>query len=245
MDIEQVGQHISKQFNQDLESIRQEVLLMGGLVEAQINLASQAFTEHDVSVAKQVIEQDEKVNEQEVKIDDYCTKILAKRQPAAGDLRLIISVLKTITDLERIGDESTKIARMAIDITENSTANIKGKLHYGALQHLAQHVKKMLTGALDAFARMDVDTALKVAKLDKQADEEYNAISRQLITHMMEDSRSISAVLDFMWAARALERIGDHANNICEYVVYMVQGQDVRHMSWDEMHRLAVQSDKG
>lgn len=239
MDNEVLGQHISQQFNADLENIREEVLAMGGLVEEQMGKALEAFTKHDANLAQQVIDNDDKVNRLEVKIDDDCTKILAKRQPAAGDLRLIITVLKTITDLERIGDEAEKIARLAKDIAGGKTNAIDGKLHYGAMLHLGEHVKKMLHDALDAFARMDVETALQVAKLDNQADDEYNAISRQLITYMMEEPRRISEVLDFMWSARALERIGDHANNICEYVVYMVQGQDVRHMSWDEMSRKA------
>ena len=238
MDTEQVGQHISKQFNADLENIREDVLAMGGLVEEQITLALEALTSDSADKAQEVIANDKKVNAHEIKIDDTCTKILAKRQPAAGDLRLIVTVIKTITDLERIGDEAEKIARMARDIAENKN-EFDSKLHYGALIHLGNHVKKMLHGALDAFARMDVDAALEVAKLDNQADDEYNAISRQLITYMMEEPRRISQVLDFMWSARALERIGDHANNICEYVVYLVQGQDVRHKSWDEMHRLA------
>ncbi len=239
MDNEVLGQHISQQFNADLENIREDVLAMGGLVEEQMSKALDAFTKHDSQLAQEVIDNDEKVNALEVKIDDDCTKILAKRQPAAGDLRLIITVLKTITDLERIGDEAEKIARLAKDIATGKTNPLDGKLHYGAMIHLGNHVKKMLHDALDAFARMDVDTAIEVAKLDNQADDEYDAISRQLITYMMEEPRRISEVLDFMWSARALERIGDHANNICEYVVYMVQGQDVRHMSWDEMSRKA------
>ncbi len=241
MDIEQVGQHISQQFNADLENIREEVLTMGGLVEEQMNKALDAFIEHNESAAEEVIGADEKVNELEIQIDDGCTKILAKRQPAAGDLRLIVTVLKTITDLERIGDEAEKIARLSKDVASKRTNPLDGKLQYGAMQHLGNHVKKMLHGALDAFARMDVDTALQVAKLDDQADDEYDSISRQLITYMMEEPRRISEVLDMMWAARALERIGDHANNICEYVVYLVQGQDVRHMSWDDMRRRAKQ----
>ncbi len=242
MDTEQLGQHISQQFNADLENIREDVLAMGGLVEEQISKALEAFTKHDSALAQEVIDNDDKVNDFEIKIDDHCTKILAKRQPAAGDLRLIITVLKTITDLERIGDESEKIARLAKAIANGKSNPLDGKLHYGAMIHLGNHVKKMLHDALDAFARMDVDTALEVAELDDQADDEYDAISRQLITYMMEEPRRISEVLDFMWSARALERIGDHASNICEYVVYMVQGEDVRHMNWDEVVRRTRQA---
>ncbi|MCW8858058.1 MAG: phosphate signaling complex protein PhoU [Kangiella sp.] len=239
MDNEHLGTHISKQFNADLENLREEVLAMGGIVEEQITLALDAFTNNDSSIADKVIANEKMVNAKEIKIDEACTKILAKRQPAAGDLRLIITILKTITDLERMGDEAEKIARMAKALANKEMATAHVKLHYGALLHLGNHVKQMLHDSLDAFARMDVDSAINVAKLDNQADEEYNAISRQLITYMMEEPRRISEVLDFLWSARALERIGDHANNICEYVVYLVQGEDVRHKSWDEMQRLA------
>lgn len=239
MDTEQVGQHISQQFNADLEQIRENVLAMGGLVEEQMNRALESFIDHNAEAAAEVIGRDEKVNEFEMEIDDQCTKILAKRQPAAGDLRLIVTVLKTITDLERIGDEAEKIARLGHTISEKRSTVLNGKLHYGALEHLGGHVRKMLRGALDAFARMDVKTAIKICKLDVKADKEYDAISRQLMTYMMEEPRSISEVLDMLWTARALERIGDHANNICEYVVYMVQGEDVRHLSWDEIKRRA------
>ena len=239
MDTENLGQHISKQFNQDLENIREEVLAMGGLVEEQLTKALEALNQHDVELAEEVIANDDKVNDFEINIDEACVKILAKRQPAASDLRLVSTVLKTITDLERVGDEAEKIARMAVDIAETKDASpLNGKLHYGALQHLGSLVKTMLHEALDSFARMDTESAVKVAKKDKKADEEYDAISRQLMTYMMEEPRSISQVLDFLWAARALERIGDHAHNICEYIVYLVQGQDVRHLTWDEIHRL-------
>lgn len=239
MDTENLGQHISKQFNQDLENIREEVLAMGGLVEEQLKKALEAFSQHDVALANEVIDNDERVNQFEMSIDEDCIKILAKRQPAASDLRLVSTVLKAITDLERVGDEAEKIARMAIDIAESkSKATVSGELPYSALQNLGNVVKTMLNEALDAFARMDTDAAIEVAKKDNKADDEYDAISRQLMTYMMEEPRSISKVLDFLWAARALERIGDHANNICEYIVYLVQGQDVRHLTWDEIHRL-------
>lgn len=239
MDTENLGQHISKQFNQDLENIREEVLAMGGLVEEQLKKALDAFSQHDVVLASEVIENDEHVNQFEISIDENCIKILAKRQPAASDLRLVSTVLKAITDLERVGDEAEKIARMAIEIAETKDKSpLNGKLPYSALQNLGNVVKTMLHDALDAFARMDTNAAIEVAKKDKNADDEYDAISRQLMTYMMEEPRSISKVLDFLWSARALERIGDHAHNICEYIVYLVQGQDVRHLTWDEVHRL-------
>lgn len=239
MDNEVLGQHISQQYNADLENIREDVLAMGGLVEEQMGRSLAAFIDHNPDLAVDVIGKDERINDLEVDIDDKCTKILAKRQPAAGDLRLIVTILKTITDLERVGDEAEKIARLARDLAEKRTGNFNGKLHYGALEHLGNLVKRMLHGALDAFARMDVKAAIKICKQDVKADKEYDAISRQLITYMMEEPRSISEVLDMLWTARALERIGDHANNICEYVIYMVQGEDVRHMSLDEIKRTA------
>lgn len=242
MDTEQVSQHISQQFNADLEEIRESVLAMGGLVEEQMSKAIESFIEHDAAMAEEVVGRDEGVNEFEMKIDEQSTKVLALRHPTAGDLRLVVTVLKTISDLERIGDEAEKIARLGQTISEKSTTVLNGKLHYGALEHLGNQVRKMLRGALDAFARMDVKAAIKVCKLDVKADKEYDAISRQLITYMMEDPRSISEVLDMLWVARALERIGDHANNISEYVVYMVQGEDVRHLSWDEIKRRAKKS---
>lgn len=239
MDTENLGQHISKQFNQDLENIREEVLAMGGLVEEQLKKALEAFSQHDIELANEVIDNDDRVNNFEMSIDEDCIKILAKRQPAASDLRLVSTVLKAITDLERVGDEAEKIARMAIEIAETKDKSpLNGKLPYSALQNLGNVVKTMLHEALDAFARMDADAAIEIAKKDKKADDEYDAISRQLMTYMMEEPRSISKVLDFLWSARALERIGDHAHNICEYIVYLVQGQDVRHLTWDEIHRL-------
>ena len=239
MDTENLGQHISKQFNQDLENIREEVLAMGGLVEEQLKKALESFSQHDVELANEVIANDDRVNNFEISIDEDCIKILAKRQPAASDLRLVSTVLKAITDLERVGDEAEKIARMAVEIAETKDQSpLNGKLPYSALQNLGNVVKTMLHEALDAFARMDADAAIEVAKKDKKADDEYDAISRQLMTYMMEEPRSISKVLDFLWSARALERIGDHAHNICEYIVYLVQGQDVRHLTWDEIHRL-------
>lgn len=244
MDTENLGQHISKQFNADLENIREEVLAMGGLVEEQLNKALEALNQHDTDLAKEVMKDDERVNDFEVNIDEACVKILAKRQPAASDLRMVSAVLKTITDLERVGDEAEKIARMAEEIADaKEKSPLNGKLHYGALQHLGSLVKNMLHDALDAFARMDTKAAVKVAKRDSKADEEYDAISRQLMTYMMEEPRSISQILDFLWAARALERIGDHASNICEYIVYLVQGRDVRHLSWDDIHRLVKKRD--
>lgn len=234
MDSSHVTQHISRQFNEELENVRQRVLAMGGLVEEQIGAAMDALVNFDTEGAEAVIRRDEDVDQFELDIDEQCTRILAKRQPAAGDLRLIVAVLKTITDLERIGDEAEKIARMSLHIAELSDPSRPVKQHYGALNHLGLHVKNMLHLTLDAFARMDVDAAIRTAKAERQSDDEYNAISRQILTYMLENPRNISPGLDVMWSARALERIGDHARNICEYVVYMVEGKDVRHTNIDK-----------
>lgn len=239
MDKSLFNQHISRQFNQDLENIRQRVLAMGGLVEEQIERSLEALEKLDPDLSAVVIEKDQYVNGFEVAIDEECTKILAKRQPAAGDLRLVVAIIKTITDLERVGDEAEKIARMAQHIAASMEGARPSKSQFGAVVHLGNHVKVMINEALDAFARMDVDVALKVAQKEAKADEEYNAITRQLITYMMEDPRSISSSLDVMWSARALERIGDHARNICEYVIYLVEGKDVRHISLEKMQELA------
>lgn len=234
MDSSHVTQHISRQFNEELENVRQRVLAMGGLVEEQIGAAMDALVNFDTEGAEAVIRRDEDVDQFELEIDEQCTRILAKRQPAAGDLRLIVAILKTITDLERIGDEAEKIARMSLHIAELSDPSRPVKQHYGALNHLGLHVKNMLHLTLDAFARMDVDAAIRTAKAERQSDDEYNAISRQILTYMLENPRNISPGLDVMWSARALERIGDHARNICEYVVYMVEGKDVRHTNIDK-----------
>jgi len=231
MDKIDIGHHISQRFNEELEDVRHRVLAMGGLVEQQLTDALQAMVTGDSRLADEVIKNDHKVNGFEVSIDEECTQILARRQPAATDLRLIVAVIKTITDLERIGDEVEKVARMASQLAE-----MEGKKEqYIEIEHLGHHVRQMLHDALDAFARTDADAALKVAHEDDKVDREYEALMRQLSTFMMEDPRSIRRALDMMWTARALERIGDHSRNICEYVIYLVKGKDVRHTSLDSI----------
>lgn len=227
------SQHISKQFDNELENIRERVLSMGGLVEQQMINALRALTESEIEYAEQVIENEVQVNSLEVSIDEDCTKILARRQPAAGDLRLVMAVIKTITDLERIGDETEKIAKMAIDLIEKQGP----KSYYVGINSMGNHARKMVHGALDAFARMDSRAALDVASEEPKSDEMYVAILRQLITYMMEDPRNITGTIDAVWTARALERIADHARNICEYVIYFVEGKDVRHISIEEMEK--------
>ncbi len=227
MEVEELGQHISRSFNEDLEKLRNSVLTMGGLVEQQFDRAIKALVDADSELGLQVANDDHKVNRMEVTIDEECSRILATRAPAASDLRLIIAILKTITDLERVGDEAGRIGALAARLASQE----RPSTNYRELRNLARHVKQMLGGALDAFARLDVEAALKIVKSDEVVDEEYEAIYRQCITFMMEDPRTITRVMDSTWMARSLERIGDHMKNICEYVVFMVHGKDIRYAS--------------
>ncbi len=239
MEKSDIGHHISQQYNEELEELRNRVLAMGGLVEKQIADAVGALYEGDIELADHVITSDYQVNAMEVNIDEECTLILARRQPAAGDLRLIVAVIKTITDLERIGDQAEKVAHMALRLADAE----RPKNGYLELRNMGKQVKEMLHKALDAYARLDVEAALNVAHEDLNVDSQYEAIMRQRITHMMEDPRSIARSLDVMWAARALERIGDHSRNICEYVIYLVKGKDVRHISLKQMEQTAMEED--
>jgi len=228
------SQHISQQFEKELEDIRSRVLAMGGLVEQQVNNSLEALMTGDNELAREVMALDDDVNDLEITIDEECIQIIALRQPTAGDLRLVTGILKTITDLERIGDESVSIARMALNLSQKD----RPKKNYRELQTLGHHVRGMLRDALDSFARFDVDQAMEVAREDQAVDGEYETIIRQLITYMMEDARAVTRVIDMMWSARSLERIGDHAHNICEHVIYMVEGKDVRHLSIENMEEL-------
>lgn len=235
MDKSDIGHHISHKYNLELEDLRNRVLTMGGLVEKQIGDAVNALVTGDTQLADHVITTDYQVNSLEVGIDVECTRVLARRQPAASDLRLIVAVIKTITDLERIGDEAEKVAHMGLQLASQE----RPKNNYSELQSMGKIVREMLHNSLNAFARMDVEEALRVVHEDKKVDHEYEAIMRQRITFMMEDPRSIARSLDVMWAARSLERMGDHARNICEYVIYLVKGKDVRHTSLEQMEEAA------
>ncbi|WP_413110898.1 phosphate signaling complex protein PhoU [Thaumasiovibrio sp. DFM-14] len=225
MDNINIGRHISNQFNAELELIRSEVLAMGGLVEQQLIDALKAMHKQDVELARRVIRSDHKVNSKEVMIDEACTRIIAKRQPTASDLRLVMAIIKTITDLERIGDVADSIAKMALENFTNNQQNL-----LVSLEALGMQVVRMLHEVLDAFARMDVNAAIEVYREDDRIDQEYEAIIRQLMTYMMEDPRSIPNVMQVMWSARSIERIGDRCQNICEYIIYYVKGKDVRHL---------------
>ena len=220
-----MNDHISRRYNQDIENLRSRVLAMGGLVESQLSLAIAAIVSGDSELGLQVAHDDYKVNNLEVDIDEECNRILATRAPAASDLRLIVAIIKTITDLERIGDEAEKIGFLASQLAVMDRPSDS----YRELKTLGTHVSHMVRDAMNAFARLNVAEALETVKEDERVDEEYEAITRQCITFMMEDPRSIKRVMNVTWAARSLERIGDHAKNICEYVIYMVQGRDVRH----------------
>lgn len=225
--------HISSQFNAELEDVRQRVLTMGGAVEQQLVDATRALMDLDADIAEEVLANDDKVDQLEVLIDEECSLILARRQPTASDLRLVYAVIKTITDLERIGDEAHKIAQMARDLSSQERLYE----HMAETQHLARQVSRMVRDALDAFARMDAESALAVVRDDVTIDREYEALMRQCITYMMEEPRTIRRVMDLIWCVRALERIGDHAKNIAEYVIYFVKGKDVRHTTLEEKER--------
>ncbi|NOS89203.1 MAG: phosphate signaling complex protein PhoU [Methylococcaceae bacterium] len=232
MDNSKIGHHISEQFNRELEDIRNKVLTMGGLVEQQIELAIEAYTTGNMEMAELVIKQDNQVDTLEMEIDMECTQIIALRQPTAFDLRLLITVIKIIHEIERVGDKAERIAEMAIQLSGSES-----KLPHHELEHMADLVKDMLHDALDAFARMSVEEVPAITALDENVDREYDNILRQLITRMMEDPRNITRTLDVIWTVRALERIGDHACYICEHLVYMVKGEDVRHLSQSELEK--------
>jgi phosphate transport system protein len=221
-----MNEHIAKQFDIDLTNIHTKVLQMGGLVEKQIVDAMAALEHGDLALADRVIDQDHDVNRHEVELDEACTHIIARRQPAASDLRTVMMVIKTITDLERIGDEAKKIAKKVRALNSSDTP-FKARV---PLQHVASLALEMLRRALDAFARVDVTAAVEIARQDKDVDAEFKSIMRQLITFMMEDPRTISSSLDVLFIAKSIERIGDHAKNLSEYVVYMAKGRDVRHI---------------
>ena len=240
MDKINVSKHISGKFNEELEAVRNKVLAMGGLVEQQLRDALVAIETSDQELAQKVLQSDHKINALEVQIDEACVQIIAKRQPAASDLRLVIAILKTIADLERIGDEGERIAKVAMESFNNDQQEF-----LVSLENLGQQVLGMLQRVLDAFARMDLDAAYEVHQQDAQADRQYEALTRQLMTYMMEDPRGIPKVMNVLWSARSLERIGDRCQNIAEYIIFFVKGKDVRHVSAESMENTVKGTVKG
>lgn len=242
METADLSHHISRRFNEDLERVRNQVLSMGGFVEQQLAKAVTALVEGDSTLGKSVARDDFEVNRMEVTIDEECARILATRAPAASDLRLVVAIIKAITDLERMGDECEKIGHIASRLASEERPADK----YREIKHLGRIVQTMVHDSLDAFARLDPQAAVRVAQQDRLVDEEYEAIQRQSITFMMEDPRAIRRVIDVMWIVRALERIGDHAKNICEYVIFMVHGKDVRHTKIEDVaSELAERESRG
>ena len=217
--------HIMKQFDVELEEIRTRLMEMGGKVEQQLQNAIRAVSEADSKLAEEVIAEEQRVDDMEVDIDEACILVIARRQPAASDLRLVMIVTKAVNDLERIGDEAKKIANHAVILAEQGGAS-EG---YTEVRHLGQSVSSMLANALDAFARFDVDAAMRTLEEDKQIDLDYKTALRELVTYMMEDPRSITRAINILWVVRSLERIGDHAKNLCEQIVFVVKGKDIRH----------------
>ncbi len=221
------GDHSSKQYDTDLETIRSKVLAMGGMVERQFQDAIAAFRSGDVELAKRVMKDDESVNRLEVELDEACSNLIVRRQPTANDLRTVMATIKSITDLERVGDEATKIARSAIHLHKRGGMTLIN--HYETVRSNAEEASEMLRSALDAFARLDDKQAAALIAQDANIDHGFRSITRSLVTFMMEDPRTISTSIDTLWVAKAIERIGDHAKNIAEYVIYVVGGKDIRH----------------
>ena len=218
-------QHISQKFNEELDNLRNQVLIMGGLVEKQVVNAVAALENNDTKLAEQVVIEERTVDQLEIDIDEDCVMILARRQPTAFDLRMVLAVIRTIHDLERIGDEANKIAKMALRLAEEG----QSPRGYAEIRHITTNVRSMLASTLDAFARYDSESAYTAIKADEQIDLDYRSALREMITYMMEDPRSISRVMNITWVLRSLERIGDHAKNICEHIVFLVDGEDIRH----------------
>ena len=218
--------HISSQFDADLEVVRSRLLQMGGMVEEQLRNAIAVYSGADRKLAEQIKTVEEAINMLEIELDDRCTHLIARRQPTAGDLRLIMAVIKITTDLERIGDKAAKIGRIASQMHDQGVVKLFG---FSDINVTANMAIGMLKDSLDAFARMDSVAAERIVKQDRLIDNEFRSILRELITFMMEDPRTISTALGVVWIAKALERVGDHAKNISEYVIYVAEGTDVRH----------------
>ena len=228
--VRSMNEHTSKNFNLELESLRTRVLQMGGFAEQQVRKAIEGLYSGNQPMLEEVIRDDERINQMEIEIDALCNQVIAKRQPTAVDLRMVVSVLKTIADIERVGDKARKIARLALEMhgQGHGAPNVE-------LRHMADTALNMLRLALDAFARLDVRLVGDALRLDASVNGDYRGVARQLVTYMMEDPRTITRSLDIMSIAKAIERIGDHASNIAHHVVYMVKGDNVRHATADEI----------
>ncbi|WP_416885812.1 phosphate signaling complex protein PhoU [Marinospirillum sp.] len=219
--------HISRQFHQELELIRSQLLEMGGLVEQQMQHAMQALLQADSGLAQQVRKQDKQVNQLQLQLDELCTQVLARRQPAASDLRLVLAVIRATADLERMGDEASKIARASLSLTE-ANLPMEAPLE-GDLEQLGQQVRQMLNKVLNAFARFDVQRAREVIAADDQVDQLYRRLCQEWLKQMQEQPTQLPKMMEMMWVLRSLERLGDHASNLAEMLIYLVEGQDVRY----------------
>ncbi len=228
-------EHLSKQFDAELDTIRADLTRMGGLVEEQLRGAIAVFADGDLEMVEIIVARDEGVDEMEIAIDDACTHVVARRQPTAIDLRMIMSVGKTVTDLERIGDEAKKIAKSTRKIFERGVNH--PLLQSVNVRQLGEQAAAMLHDVLDAFVRLDIEEAARVVRQDKEVDQSFRAIVRQMVTYMMEDPRTISTALDVIFIAKSIERIGDHCKNIAEDVVYIAKGRDVRHIGLDALEK--------
>lgn len=233
MDSLNLSKHISAQFNAELEHIRTQVMTMGGLVEQQLTDAITAMHNQDRELAQRVIDGDQQVNMMEMAIDEACVRIIAKRQPAASDLRLVMAIIKTIAELERIGDVADKICHTALEKFPRQQQPLLVNL-----ESLGRHTIQMLHDVLNAFTRMDIAEAVRIYREDRKVDQNYEGIVRQLMTYMMEDPRTIPSVLTALFCARSIERIGDRCQNICEYIFYLVKGEDYRHTSGKALDNL-------
>lgn len=229
-----------KTYNGDLERLRESVLVMGGMVEKQLSDSLESLITGNVDLAKQVIKGDHAINQQEINIEKRCTELIAKRKPTASELRLLLSVVKMITDLERIGDLSGHLAKMGKKLSDQGYS----MRYFADIERTGTQVKKMLTATLNALARLDDETAVLAMGYEQQINRESRALSRQLATYMMEDPRDIKKTLKMLNAARALERIGDHCEHMCESIIYLIRGEDVRYQGFDAVREMLIQPQK-
>jgi phosphate transport system protein len=233
-----MSEHLSTQFDAELDDLRALLTRMGGLVEEQVRTATLALTEGDGELVEHVITRDSEVDQLEIEIDNVCTHVIARRQPTAIDLRVVMSVSKTVTDLERIGDEAKKIAKSSRKIIERNSRTSSPQVM--AVRHMGEQCAAMLHDVLNAFVRMDTEAALQIVRKDKEIDQHFRSITRELVTYMMEDPRTISNALDIIFSVKSLERIGDHCKNIAKDVIFIVKGRDVRHLKLDELEQEAA-----